>query len=57
MLLLNVLVALVYKLPPSSGERIGYSATLVLTFAVIMMQASTFDMPHSLVALTGDLED
>ena len=52
--LMNILVALVYVLPASSGERIGYSATLMLTFAVIMMQASTFDLPSSLMSLTGE---
>ena len=33
----NVLVALVFLLPPSSGERVGYSVTLVLSFSVLLM--------------------
>ena len=33
----NILVSLVYFLPPSSGERVGYSVTLVLSFSVILM--------------------
>ena len=33
----NFLVSLVYFLPPSSGERVGYSVTLVLSFSVILM--------------------
>ena len=33
----NILVGLVYLLPPSSGERVGYSITLVLTFSVLLM--------------------
>ena len=36
-LLLNLLVFLVYFLPPSSGERVGYSVTLVLSFSVLVM--------------------
>ena len=36
-LLFNLLVPSVCFLPPSSGERIGYSVTLVLSFSVLVM--------------------
>ena len=37
----NVLVGLVYILPANSGERVGYSITLVLTFSVLLMSINT----------------
>ena len=37
----NILVNLVYLLPIDSGERVGYSVTLVLTFAVLTMQVNS----------------
>ena len=36
-ILFNVLICLVYFLPPSSGERVGYSVTLVLSFSLLVM--------------------
>ena len=33
----NVLVGVVYILPSTSGERVGYSITLVLSFSVLLM--------------------
>ena len=36
-ILLNALICLVYFLPPSSGERVGYSVTLVLSFSLLVM--------------------
>ena len=35
--MMNGLIFLVYFMPPSSGERVGYSVTLVLSFAVVVM--------------------
>ena len=36
-ILFNILIDLVYLLPPASGERVGFSVTLVLTFSVLLM--------------------
>ena len=33
----NILVGVVYVLPCTSGERVGYSITLVLSFSVLLM--------------------
>ena len=33
----NFLIDLVFLLPPASGERVGFSVTLVLTFSVLLM--------------------
>ena len=35
--LTNYLIAWVYYLPPASGERVGYSVTLVLSFSMLLM--------------------
>ena len=36
----NALIGLVYVLPAGSGERVGYSVTLVLSFSVLLMGIS-----------------
>ena len=37
----NALIGLVYVLPASSGERVGFSVTLVLSFSVLLMGISS----------------
>ena len=52
-LLFNILVGLVYLLPTSSGERVGYSITLVLSFSFLMMQITDLVPPSNNGSPTG----
>ena len=49
----NLLVNLVYWLPIDSGERVGYSVTLVLTFAVLTMQVNSLFPPSGEMPIMG----
>ena len=51
----NLLVNLVYLLPTSSGERVGYTITLVLSFSVLIMTIDSLIPPSSETTLMGKM--
>ena len=50
--LFNPLVSFVFLLPPSSGERVGLSVTLVLAYFVLIMGISTLILTYSKKIIT-----